>query len=268
MTTTDPDLGARHEAGLRATREAGLAALRHFERRRDLAIESKGLQDFVSVADREVERLLVDTLSARFPSDAFLGEEHGQAGSGRTCWVIDPIDGTSNFVRGISFWCVSVGLLVDNVPVLGFIHDPVRDELFAARHGHGATCNGRPMRASEAEPSAARVNLGFSFGEEPRRFAETMGGLLARGTEFCRLGSAAMALACVADGRLEGFWQPRIKSWDVCAGLVLAAEAGAVVDDFFAGEGPVRQNACFAAAPRVAPVLRAAIAEAAPFQRA
>ena len=268
MDLTDVDLPARHEEGMRVTRAAGQAALRHFERRRELAIEAKGLQDFVSAADREVERMIVDRLAAAFPGDAFLGEEHGQAGSGRVCWVIDPIDGTSNFVRGISFWCVSVGLLVDNQPVLGFIHDPVRDELFAARHGHGATCNGRRMRASEAEPSAARVNLGFGFGEDPRRFAETMRGLLVRGTEFCRLGSAAMALACVADGRLEGFWQPSIKSWDVCAGLVLAAEAGAVVDDFFGGEGPVRQNACFAAARRVEPVLRAAIAEAAPYRRA
>ena len=268
MATMQDDLGPRHAAGLRATREAGLAALRHFERRGELAVEAKGLQDFVSAADRDVERMIVDRLSAEFPGDAFLGEEHGQSGSGRACWVIDPIDGTSNFVRGISFWCVSVGLLVDNVPVLGFIHDPVRDELYAARRGHGATCNGRTMRASQAEPSAARVNLGFGFGEDPRRFSETMAGLLARGTEFCRLGSAAMALACVADGRLEGFWQPRIKSWDVCAGLVLASEAGAVVDDFFAGEGPVRVGPCYAASPRVDPVLRAAIAEAAPYRRA
>jgi len=268
MSLPEADIHARHEAGARIVREAGLVALRHFERRGELEVEAKGLQDFVSVADRAVERMLVDRLLAEFPADAFLGEEHGQAGSGGVCWVIDPIDGTSNFVRGISFWCVSVGLLVDNVPVLGFIHDPVRDELFAARRGHGAFCDGRRMRASQAEPPAARVNLGFSFGEDPRRFAETMRGLLARGTEFCRLGSAAMALACVADGRLEGFWQPRIKSWDVCAGLVLAAESGAVVDDFFAGEGPARQAACFAASPRVAPVLRAAIAEAAPLQRA
>ncbi len=250
------DLDLRLAAGLAATRDAGRAARRFFEQRRELTIELKGAQDLVSVADREVERLLVAQLSGAFRDDAFLGEEHGQHGEGRVCWVIDPIDGTTNFVRGISFWCVSVGLLVDNVPTLGFVYDTVRDEMFAGRIGHGATCNGHPMQVSQAALSRSRVNLGFNLKQSPERFTGVVQRLVAHGVEFARYGSAALSLAYVADGRLEGFWESRINSWDVCAGLVLATEAGAIVDDFYTGEGPTRVNSCFAAAPGVVSVLR------------
>ncbi len=254
------DLDRRFALGLAATRDAGTVARRFFDQRRDLRIELKGAQDMVSVADREVERVLVAQLSAAFPEDAFLGEEHGQQGSGRVCWVIDPIDGTANFVRGIAFWCVSVGLLIDNVPVLGFVYDTMQDEMFAGRLGHGATCNGRAMRVSQADASRARVNIGFTFKQSPESFTSVAQRLVAQGAEFARYGSAALSLSYVADGRLEGFWESRINSWDVCAGLVLASEAGAVVDDFFAGEGPVRVGPCFAAAPGLVTTLRRATA--------
>jgi myo-inositol-1(or 4)-monophosphatase len=253
------ELSMRFDEGLAATRSAGLVARDYFARRRELTVETKGPQDFVSMADREVEHLLVARLRARFPGDSVLGEEHGRKGDGRICWVIDPIDGTSNFVRGIALWCVSVGVVVDNVPVLGFVYDPVRDEMFAGRRGGGATCNGRPMRASAAGVATARINLGFGLRQQPERFATVMQRLVAQGAEFSRFGSAAISLAYVADGRLEGFWENRINAWDVCAGLVLASEAGAVVEDFFAGEGPVRSNRCVAAAPGVIAALRAAI---------
>lgn len=252
------DLDARFSTGLAATRAAGRVARDYFDRRRELTIELKGRQDLVSVADRDVERILVDRLRAAFPSDAVLGEEHGRQGEGRVCWVLDPIDGTNNFVRGVSFWCVSVGLLVDLVPVLGFVYDPVREEMFAGRRGQGASCNGRRMQASAAEPARARINLGFNFKQSPTLFGDVVQGLVARGVEFSRYGSAAMSLAYVADGRLEGFWESRVNSWDVCAGLVLCAEAGATVDDFYAGEGPEKAGRCFAAAPKVADVLREA----------
>lgn len=254
------DLDRRFEAGLAATRAAGRTALEFFDRRRELVVETKGAQDFVSIADREVEHALVGHLRGQFPDDAVLGEEHGRQGEGRVCWVIDPIDGTSNFVRGIALWCVSVGLLVDNVPTLGFVYDPVRDEMFAGRRGHGATCNGRPLRASPAGVDRARINLGFGLRQAPERFATVMQRLVAQGAEFSRFGSAAISLAYVADGRLEGFWENRINAWDVCAGLVLAEEAGAIVEDFFAGEGPIRANRCVAAAPGVIGALRTAIA--------
>lgn len=254
------DLDRRFDAGLAATRAAGRTALAFFDRRRELVVETKGAQDFVSIADREVEHALVGHLRGQFPDDAVLGEEHGRQGEGRVCWVIDPIDGTSNFVRGIALWCVSVGLLVDNVPTLGFVYDPVRDEMFAGRRGHGATCNGRPLRASPAGVDRARINLGFGLRQAPERFATVMQRLVAQGAEFSRFGSAAISLAYVADGRLEAFWENRINAWDVCAGLVLAEEAGAVVEDFFAGEGPIRANRCVAAAPGVIGALRTAIA--------
>jgi myo-inositol-1(or 4)-monophosphatase len=254
------DLEERFAVGASVAADAGAIAKGFFDRRRELAVELKGAQDLVSVADREVETAIVGELLARFPGDAVLGEEHGLQGGGNVVWLIDPIDGTTNFVRGVAFWCVSIGLLVDNVPTLGFIYDPIQDELFAGRRGGGATCNGRKMRVSTAEPARARVNLGFNFKQPVDRFVQVLQRLVQHGSEFARYGSSALSLAYVADGRLEGFWENRINAWDVCAGLVLAREAGAVVDDFFAGEGPARVNSCFAGAPSVVEAMRAAVA--------
>lgn len=250
------ELEARYAAGRLVTHAAGRAAKGYFDRRRELAVELKGPQDVVSLADREIERMIVDALRAQFPGDAFLGEEHGLSGSGPVTWVVDPIDGTANFMRGVAFWCVSVGLLVDNVPMLGFIYDPVQDEMFAAAHGRGARCNDRAASVSTAGPARARINLGFNIRQSRRRFVPVVERLYDQGCEFARYGSGALSLAYVADGRLEGFWESRIHAWDVCAGLVIAREAGACVDDFFGGRGPMRVNSAFAAAPAVAPVLR------------
>lgn len=253
------DLDSRFAAGRLVTHAAGRAAKGYFDRRRELAIELKGPQDVVSLADREVERMIVDALRAQFPQDAFLGEEFGLQGSGPVTWVIDPIDGTANFVRGVAFWCVSVGLLVDNRPVVGFVYDPIQDEMFAAAEGKGARCNDRAARVSNAGPGAGRINLGFNIRQSRQRFVPVLERLVGQGCEFSRYGSSALSLAYVADGRIEGFWESKINSWDVCAGLVLAREAGAVVDDFFAGQGPVRVNGVFAAAPGLANTLRWAV---------
>lgn len=254
------DLETRFVAGRLVTQAAGRAAKGFFDRRRNLAVELKGPQDVVSVADREVESLIVDGLRAKFPRDAFLGEEHGLQGSGPVTWVIDPIDGTANFMRGVAFWCVSVGLLVENRPVLGFVYDAIQDEMFAAAEGRGAHCNERRCLVSEAGPARARFSLGFNLRQSRQRFLPAVERLHAQGCEFARYGSSALSLAYVADGRIEGYWEGRINAWDVCAGLVLAREAGAVVDDFFAGRGPERVNSIFAAAPSAEAALRWAVA--------
>ena len=142
------DLLPRHRAGLDITREAGAFALDYYRRRASLPIERKGLQDFVSVADKETEELIVGKLSALFPDDSFLGEEGGLRQKGPLLWVIDPIDGTANFLRGIHHWCVSVGLIADGKSVLGFIYDPVMDEMFSAFAGGGAFLNGERIKVS------------------------------------------------------------------------------------------------------------------------
>ncbi|MBL8697318.1 MAG: inositol monophosphatase [Alphaproteobacteria bacterium] len=256
---TSLDLDARFAAGRLVTHAAGRAAKGFFDRRRELAVELKGPQDVVSMADRDVERLIVDGLRAQFPQDAFLGEEYGHQGAGGVTWVIDPIDGTANFMRGVAFWCVSVGLLVDNRPVLGFVYDPIQDEMFAAAEGRGARCNDRVATVSAAGPGRGRINLGFNIRQSRRRFVPVLERLVDQGCEFSRYGSSALSLAYVADGRLEGFWESKINAWDVCAGLVLAHEAGAIVDDFFEGRGPARVNSVFAATPALEATLRWAV---------
>jgi myo-inositol-1(or 4)-monophosphatase len=252
------DLEERFAAGAAVIAEAGTIARGFFDRRRDLQVELKCAQDLVSIADREVEHAIAQELRARFPEDAILGEEHGLQGSGRAVWLVDPIDGTTNFVRGIAYWCVSIGLLVDGVPTLGFVYDPMQDELFTARRGGSAHCNGRIMRASRAEPAHGRVSIGFTIRQPIERLVAVARGLVAEGCEFGRYGSAALSLAYVADGRLEGFWAPDVQSWDVCAGLVLCGEAGAVVDPFFTGKNPHATGPCLVAGRGVEQALRRA----------
>ena len=253
------DLAQRLLVADRIAREAGALARGYFERRHELAVELKGAQDVVSVADRATEDAVVADLAAAFPGEAVLGEEHGLQGSGEVVWIVDPIDGTANFLRGIAFWAVSLGLWVAGEAVLGVVHDPVRGETFAAARGQGARCDGRPIRASAcADPARARFNVGFNHKQSIDRHLGAIRKLYEAGAEYTRVGSAALGLAYTAAGRYEGFWESQINSWDVCAGLVLVREAGGTSDDFFAGSGPDRVAEVLAAAPALHDFLRAA----------
>jgi len=253
------DLAQRLPVAERIARDAGALARGYFERRHELAVELKGAQDLVSVADRATEDAVVAGLAAAFPGEAVLGEERGLQGSGEVVWIVDPIDGTANFLRGIAFWAVSLGLWVAGEAVLGVVHDPVRGETFAAARGQGARCDGRPIRASAcADPTRARFNLGFNHKQSVDRHVGAIRKLVEAGAEYTRVGSAALGLAYTAAGRYEGFWESRINSWDVCAGLVLVRESGGTSDDFFAGQGPDRVAEILAAAPALHGFLRAA----------
>jgi len=247
---TEPDLAQRLAVAEKVTRDAGALALRRFEARHELAIERKGAQDFVTAADRDTETAIVEALGRAFPGDGVLGEEHGQQGSGDWVWIVDPIDGTANFVRGIAFWCVSLGLWHRGDAVLGVIHDPVRGETFSGGRGLGARCDGKPIRAAAGDdPHQARFALGFNHGQPIAQHLAVIRRLHEGGAESSRLGSAALGLAYTAAGRLDGFWEGRINSWDVCAGIAIARAAGAAVDDFFAGQGPSRSAEVLVASP-------------------
>src|SRR5262245_36216443 len=253
------DLARRLPIAERIAREAGALARGYFERRHELAIELKGAQDVVSIADRATEDAVVAGLAAAFPGEAVLGEEHGLQGSGDVVWIVDPIDGTANFLRGIAFWAVSLGLWVAGEAVLGVVHDPVRGETFVAARGEGARCDGRPIRASAcADPTRARFNVGFNHKQSIDRHLGAIRKLVEAGAEYTRVGSAALGLAYTESGRYEGHGEVRINSWDVCAGLVLVREAGGATDDFCAGEGPERVAEILAAAPALHGFLRAA----------
>lgn len=221
----------------------------------------KGAQDWLTEADGAVERFLSDAMAHAFPEDGFQGEEEGAARRGTLCWVVDPIDGTSNFARGGTRWCVSLGLLEDRQPLLGVLAAPALGETYSACVGRGATLNGEPIQAAAtADLRRAIVEAGWS----PRRgndgYLALCSRIMATGSMLRAGGSGALGLAEVAAGRLDGYAELHINLWDVAAALAVLAEAGAHVSAFMDGDGPAHGNPILAAAPGVAEALTAAAA--------
>jgi len=218
----------------------------------------KGAQDWLTEADGAVERLLSDALLAAFPADGFQGEEGGATRAGALRWVVDPIDGTSNYARGAPRWCVSLGLMDGDVPVLGVLAAPALGETFAACRGRGATLNGVPIRAA-ATGSLARaiVEAGWSPRADLAGYQALCARLQATGAMLRNGGSGALGLADVAAGRMDGYAELHINLWDCAAALAVLAEAGAVTASFLPrgvrGGAPI-----LAAAPGVADALAAA----------
>lgn len=252
QTHREEGLEQRFLTAQAVAREAGLLARRMLADRGNLQVDMKGPQDFVSNADRAVERLIVQRLGAAFADDTFLGEEgegDKAAEAGVALWVIDPIDGTANFVQGRSEWCVSIGFLHNGKPSIGVIHHPASGELYAARAGHGATRNAQPISVSRRTSIAdATVALEYSPRTPRTTHLALVAALLAAGGEYTRSGSAALSLAHVADGRLDGFAEQHLYPWDVMAAIVLLVEAGGWVSDFLVDRGLQRGNPFVAAA--------------------
>ncbi len=244
-------------------RDAGALAGDFYRRRTALSIERKGVQDLVSEADRNCEELIVAALTRHFPEDGFLGEEGGLRRGGKLIWVVDPIDGTDNFLRGIPSWCVSIGLVADGQALLGYIYNPVTEELFSAVKGGGAFLNGEAIRVSDtADVERARICLGFSYRRPVAPHARVVKALLDAHCEYSRLASGALGVAYTAAGRFDAYWEHHINAWDVAAGLAIVTEAGGVTNDFLAGNGFAEGNEILASNPALAPKLAALIREA------
>ena len=211
----------------------------------------KARQDWLTEADGAVERFLSEALEQAFPDDGFQGEEGGRARDGRLRWVVDPIDGTSNFARGATRWCVSIGLMEGGEHRAGVLVAPALGETYAAVQGGGATLNGAPIRAS-ATPSLDRAIV--EIGWAPRVDNTDWQALCARvqgaGAMLRNGGSGAMGLAEVAAGRLDGYVERHINLWDCAAALAILAEAGARATSFNPAGGPL-----LAAAPTLFPEL-------------
>ena len=217
----------------------------------------KGAQDWLTEADGAVERFLSDAMRDAFPEDGFQGEEGGAARSGRLRWVVDPIDGTSNFAHGGTRWTVSLGLIEDRTPLLGVLAAPRLGQTYAACAGQGATLNGAPIHtAATTELSRAIVECGWS----PRRLTPDYIALCSRVMEAGAMlrsgGSGALGLAEVAAGHLDAYVELHINLWDVAAALCVLAEAGAYLSGFMDGDGPSSGAAILAAAPGISPALR------------
>jgi myo-inositol-1(or 4)-monophosphatase len=249
---SDRDLDLRLLTARAVAAEAGKLAHDYFGRRAQLEIEHKGMQDLVSVADRAVEDLIRARLSSAFPEDDLLGEEGGGAERrpGAGLWVIDPIDGTANFLRGMPYWSVALAYLVDGKTTIGVTYDPVHDDLFWARRGAGAYRNERPMRVTDCEdPKEAVIGSTFTFKMKIDDYSTLLDKVLKANADHRRMGSTALMMCHVADGRLDGCATMYCNSWDVIGGLLLVEEAGGVASDFTDGATLTEPNKAFGCAP-------------------
>ncbi len=253
---------ARYAAAQAIAANAGRLAHDYFVRRGTLAIEAKGAQDFVSHADRAVEALIRAEVQREFPGDAFLGEESAGsfAGTDASLWVVDPIDGTHNFLRGARYYCVSIAYVLHGQREIGVVCDPEHDEVFHARRGYGAwnTRDGAEerLRVSDCDAlSRAFVCLGHhDRGPEPRYIAVRKK-MMDNGVAMRNMGAGALQLAHVAAGRYDGFVELSLNAWDALAGLLLTEEAGGYVAPFPGPAGLSRPAPVLACAPGIATAL-------------
>jgi myo-inositol-1(or 4)-monophosphatase len=241
-------LAERHAFAVALAVEAGALAL---SMRTALGpAEAKSPIDFCTEADRAVERLIQARIAARF-GDAVIGEEYGGAPADGT-WVVDPIDGTTEYIHGTNRWCVSMAYVLRGTVELGVTYSPPTDRLFSARRGVGATLNGRAMRVSGlAHGTAPLVEVGWSGRRPIESYAALLVRLNRRDYEFRRHGSGALALAEVACGLSDGYVEEHMNAWDALAGLLLVTESGGRCAEYLAGDGLLRGNRVVAATPEI-----------------
>ena len=232
---------------VKAARAGGNVLLRNMHRLDALNVVEKDRLDYASEVDRQAEEAIVKELRRANPDYAILGEEggaqKGNRGPSRHTWVIDPLDGTSNYLRGLPHWCVSIALCEGPEPLHGVVFDPLRNELFTASRGSGAVLNDKRIRVAERRDlSGAVLATGFAPRERKRADAQLdcIKMLLREAEDIRRGGSAALDLAYVAAGRVDGYFEAGVQSWDIAAGALLVREAGGRISDFKgAATGPM-----------------------------
>ena len=230
---------------VRAARAAGAIILRYMNRVDSLKVEEKSRMDFATEVDRQAEAEIVRELRRAYPDHGILAEESGVGGKkSDKVWIIDPLDGTHNYLHGFPHFCVSIGFFDHGDPVHGVIYDPLRDELFTASKGDGAFLNDRRMRVTQREKLAgALLCTGFPYRQREHLDAQLAMTrvLLGEAEDIRRTGSAALDLAYVAAGRLDGYFEIGLKPWDMAAGCLLVREAGGQYADF-AGKTGIPAN--------------------------
>ncbi len=217
-----------------AARAAGQVILRNMNRLPNLKIHTKSTNDFVSEVDHQAEQSIIATIQKAYPSHAILAEESG-AHAGDECeWIIDPLDGTTNYLHGIPQFSVSIAMREKNKLQLAVVYDPLKEELFCATRGDGATLNNRRIRVSkQRELSGSLIGTGLPYRADQQLdiYLATLKALLEKTSGIRRAGSAALDLAYVAAGRFDGFWEFGLNQWDIAAGILLIQEAGGIVSD-------------------------------------
>ena len=240
----------------RAARRAGRLIVRAMDRIGTLKVEEKAKNDFVSEIDRAAEDTIIDTILRAYPDHGVVGEERGEANAdAEYVWIIDPLDGTSNFLAGIPHFCVSIGVRRGNVLEHGLILDPVRNEEFSATRGAGARLNGMRLRVSERPRlENAIVATGIPYrmvASHLDQYTDMHRVLQGACRSMRRMGSAALDLAYVGAGRTDAFVQVGLQPWDMAAGTVIVREAGGFVSDAQGGESFMENGHLVAANPRI-----------------
>ena len=225
------------EAAIAAAKAAGEVLRNGFGQHQE--VKYKGEVDLVTKADENAEQTIKEILQETFPHYGMLAEESGSLeGEGDTRWIVDPLDGTTNYAHGVPVFCTSIALEKDSEVVLGVVHDPVANEIYAAERGSGATLNGEPILVSNTdEPIRALLATGFPYDRNEVPVAlEIFGQFALRTQSMRRLGSAALDLCYVAVGRLDGYYERGVKAWDIAAGALILREAGGKVTDYLGHE--------------------------------
>ncbi|NNG11814.1 MAG: inositol-1-monophosphatase [Halobacteria archaeon] len=247
---------------VRAARGAGNIIVRHFDRLDQLTVQSKEHNDFVSEVDRQAEQEIIHTLRKAYPDHGILAEESGFRQGDEYQWIIDPLDGTTNFLHGFPHFAVSIALRHKGRLEQAVIYDPLRQELFTASRGSGALLNDRRMRVTARRHlDGALLGTGFPFKSQQHldAYLEMFRALFPQAAGIRRAGSAALDLAYVAAGRLDGFWEIGLNIWDMAAGVLLIQEAGGLSGDLIGGHDYLQHGNIVAATPKLFPVILKAI---------
>jgi len=222
---------------MKACRKAAKTLIRDFGEVEKLQVSVKGPGDFVTASDKKVEKILIEDLSKARPNYSILSEEIGEIKNDNEFkWIIDPIDGTANFLHGIPHFCISIGLEKNNEIISGIIFDPIKDEIFTAEKGNGSYLNNHRLRVSNRN----KLTDSIIFTGGPKQEAKEKDLILEEYKKFSslvripirKMGSAALDMAYVAAGRCDGFWQRNLNYWDIAAGIIIIKEAGGFVTDF------------------------------------
>ena len=239
----------------RAALNAGRILLRHFDHLDRLTVTTKQRSDFVSEADLQAEREIIQTLRKTYPNHGILAEESGeQPGQDEYQWIIDPLDGTTNFLRGVPHFAVSIAFRHKNRLEAALVYDPIRQEMFIASRGESAQMNDRRIRVSNVAPmESALLGTGFPFRHPQHQpaYLNFFNALMGRCLEIRRAGAASLDLAYVAAGRLDGYWEIGLKPWDIAGGALLVLEAGGLVSDFAGGNDFLQSGNIVAGNPKV-----------------
>jgi len=253
---------------VKAARAAGDMLARSMDRLDRLEISQKAQNDYVTNFDIGAERMIIEVIGQAYPTHAFLSEEAGYIGENDYQWIIDPIDGTANFMRGLPHFCISIALAYKGKIEHGVIYDPIRQELFTASKGKGMQFNERKARVSSCTKfSNALIATGFPYEVDEASaatYAALVQKLLPQVSDLRRAGSAALDLAYVACGRLDGYYESSVNIWDVAAGALMVQEAGGLISDFQGAENHLSSGSIVAAPAKIYKPLLQAIAASVP----